>query len=109
MVLAFYTENFVTKLSVLVKTLKSQYYIEQVEHLKSDKPNNSWKLIKQLTGVVTTRKQEECFLNLLIILELIPMISLKQSIHFSSQLQLILCLSISTFLMILRDTLEIVP
>jgi hypothetical protein len=46
------------------KNLKSQYYIDQVEHWKSDKPNNWWKLIKQLTGVVTTRKQEECFVNL---------------------------------------------
>jgi hypothetical protein len=45
------------------KRLKTQYYLDQVQHLKSANPRYWWQYVKQLSGSINS-KQSDCFANL---------------------------------------------
>jgi hypothetical protein len=46
------------------KSLKTQYYLDQVAHLKSQNPRNWWQQIKQLSGAIDANTCHESFVNL---------------------------------------------
>jgi hypothetical protein len=68
------------------KSLKTQYYLEKVQHLKAKKCSNWWRHIKQLSGASYDDKHDDCFDSLILNEQLIDSSNLSDIFndHFVS-------------------------